>query len=190
MPFAVNGSGDDYDLYTLSGGSEDELTLTKVNGTLAAGTPALIRLHDELAGDYDLTLTAANTAVSGQLAEGSEADGYQLVGTYETTELSADDYFMSNNKFWSVGDMVYNGAIGVKTAPFRAYLRSTIAGAKARVLSINIADEDVTAVETLDAITEGDAEYYDMNGRRINSLQKGVNIVKMNNGKTIKVNIK
>lgn len=186
----VNGSGDDYDLYTLSSVSEFELTLTKVNGTLAAGTPALIRLHDDLDGDYVLTLTAANTAVSGQLAEGSEADGYQLVGTYETTELSADDYFISNNKLWSVGEMVYNGAIGVKTAPFRAYLHHSWAGAKAHTLSIRIADEDVTAVETLNAITEGDAEYYDMNGRRINSLQKGVNIVKMSNGKTIKVNIK
>ncbi|MCQ2256182.1 MAG: leucine-rich repeat domain-containing protein, partial [Bacteroidaceae bacterium] len=84
VPFMVNGSGDDYDLYTLSSVSEFELTLTKVNGTLAAGTPALIRLHDDLDGNYDLTLTAASNAVSCQLAEGSKADGYQLVGTYET----------------------------------------------------------------------------------------------------------
>ena len=86
VPFEVNGSGDDYDLYTLSSVSNEELTLTKVNGTLAAGAPALIRLHDELAGNYDLTLTAANTTVYCQLAEGSEADGYQLVGTYNSKQ--------------------------------------------------------------------------------------------------------
>ena len=191
VPFDVNGSGADYDLYKLDQVYDFELTLTKVNGTLAAGTPALIRLHDDLDGDYSLTLTASNTTVSGQLNDGSEANGLQLVGTYETQELNDYDYFISNNKFWRVGDMGYIRAYGVKVAPFRAYLHSTAAGAKAGSLRISIEnDNTTTAVKTLNAIIEGDAEYYDLNGRKLNSLQKGVNIVKMSNGKTIKVNIK
>ena len=196
VPFDVNGMGADYDLYKLDQVLESELVLRKVDeddngGIVPAGTPVVFRLHDGLAGNHTLTLTASNTTVSGQLEERSEDNDFQLVGTYETIELyDYYDYFISNNMFFRVYDAAW--ASGVKVAPFRAYIHPTEAGAKANSLSIRIADEDddVTAVETLNAITDGTAEYYDMNGRRINSLQKGVNIVKYGNGKTLKVNIK
>ena len=198
VPFDVNGMGADYDLYKLEQVLESELVLRKVDkddngGIVPAGTPVVFRLHDGLAGNHTLTLTASNTTVSGQLEERSEDNDFQLVGTYETIELyDDDDYFISNNMFFSALD-AKTWASGVKVAPFRAYLsHKPWSSAKAQTLSIRIADEDddVTAVETLNAITDGTAEYYDMNGRRINSLQKGVNIVKYGNGKTLKVNIK
>ena len=194
VPFDINGIGADYDLYKLNQVSDfdEQLVLTKIDendngGIVPAGTPVIFRLHDNLAGDYTLTLTAANTTVSCWLEEGSDADGFQIVGTYETIRLNEYDYYISKNMFWMVGDV---WAEGVKVAPFRAYIHPTWAGAKARTLSIRIADEDVTAVDALNALTEGNAEYYDTNGRRTNSLQKGVNIVKYGNGKTLKVNIK
>lgn len=197
VPFDVNGMGADYDLYKLDQVLEYELVLRKVDeddngGIVPAGTPVVFRLHDGLAGNHTLTLTASNTTVSGQLEERSEDNDFQLVGTYETIELYDYDYFISNNMFFRANDAVA-WAWGVKVAPFRAYLsHNPWSSAKAQTLSIRIADEDddVTAVETLNAITDGTAEYYDMNGRRINSLQKGVNIVKYGNGKTLKVNIK
>ena len=198
VPFDVNGMGADYDLYKLDQVLESELVLRKVDeddngGIVPAGTPVVFRLHDGLAGNHTLTLTASNTTVSGQLEKRSEDNDFQLVGTYETIELyDYNDYFISNNMFFRVYDAV-TWVGGVKVAPFRAYLsHNPWLSAKAQTLSIRIADEDddVTAVETLNAITDGTAEYYDMNGRRINSLQKGVNIVKYGNGKTLKVNIK
>ena len=198
VPFDVNGMGADYDLYKLDQVLEHELVLRKVDeddngGIVPAGTPVVFRLHDGLAGNHTLTLTASNTTVSGQLEKRSEDNDFQLVGTYETIELyDYNDYFISNNMFFSVYD-AKTWVGGVKVAPFRAYLsHNPRSSAKAQTLSIRIADEDddVTAVETLNAITDGTAEYYDMNGRRINSLQKGVNIVKYGNGKTLKVNIK
>ena len=197
VPFDVNGMGADYDLYKLDQVLESELVLRKVDeddngGIVPAGTPVVFRLHDGLAGNHTLTLTASNTTVSGQLEERSEDNDFQLVGTYETIELYDYDYFISNNMFFCAYD-AKTWAGGVKVAPFRAYLsHNPWSSAKAQTLSIRIADEDddVTAVETLNAITDGTAEYYDMNGRRINSLQKGVNIVKYGNGKTLKVNIK
>ena len=197
VPFDVNGMGADYDLYKLDQVLDYELVLRKVDeddngGIVPAGTPVVFRLHDGLAGNHTLTLTASNTTVSGQLEERSEDNDFQLVGTYETIELYDSDYFISNNMFFCAYD-AKTWAEGVKVAPFRAYLsHNPWSSAKAQTLSIRIADEDddVTAVETLNAITDGTAEYYDMNGRRINSLQKGVNIVKYGNGKTLKVNIK
>ena len=197
VPFDVNGMGADYDLYKLDQVLESELVLRKVDkddngGIVPAGTPVVFRLHDGLAGNHTLTLTASNTTVSGQLEERSEDNDFQLVGTYETIELNDyNDCFISNNMFFRVYDA--KTWASVKVAPFRAYLsHKPWSSAKAQTLSIRIADEDddVTAVETLNAITDGTAEYYDMNGRRINSLQKGVNIVKYGNSKTVKVNIK
>lgn len=196
-PFKM-GNGDDYDLYTLSEVSEDKLTLAKVSGTIEAGTPVIFRVKDtpapmRLRGEGDdeplsITFKAATNAVNGQgTLAGSAAGGLQLIGTYQAKELSADDYFISNNKFWRVAD--FPNAT-VKAAPFRAYLHSTGAGAKASSLSISIADGNATAIDTLNAITEGAAEYYDLSGKRILKLQKGINIVKYGNGKTKKVVIK
>lgn len=49
---------------------------------------------------------------------------------------------------------------------------------------------ETTAVDSLNAITsDNKAEYYDMQGRRINALQKGINIVK-NGNTTRKIIIK
>ena len=199
VPFDIDYNVDkakgNYRLYHLVDADEETLTFAEYDNVIPAGTPVLVKAvgSKNSNGKYEITLTGASVAaINTTITPTTTVGGLSMNGTYETKELDSDDYFIANNKFWSVGEMLYHGASGVMAAPFRAYLRSTIAGAKARVLSINIADEDddVTAVETLNAITEGDAEYYDMNGRRINSLQKGVNIVKMSNGKTIKVNIK
>jgi hypothetical protein len=46
-----------------------------------------------------------------------------------------------------------------------------------------------SAVDNLNALADSKAEYYNMQGHRLNYLQKGINIVKRN-GKTMKVIIK
>ena len=184
VPFPITtGDSENYELYKLTGATEEKITLTKVD-VAPAGTPLFVRVKDIWSG---LSISASNTTVSGDIEEGSAAGGLQLTGVYVATQLADDDYFISKNKFWLAGDLTNSD--GVKVAPFRAYLHSTLAGAKARSLSISI-DEEVTAINALNAITEGTAECYDMNGRKLNGLQKGVNIVKMSNGKTQKVIIK
>ena len=58
------------------------------------------------------------------------------------------------------------------------------------MMSLSIGGDDTTGiVETLNDLTDGDAEYYDLGGKRQTDLQRGVNIVKRN-GKTMKVIIK
>ena len=58
----------------------------------------------------------------------------------------------------------------------------------AKMFSIGISDS-TTAVDTINAIANDKAEYYDLQGKRLNEPQKGINIVKRN-GKTMKVIIK
>ena len=57
-----------------------------------------------------------------------------------------------------------------------------------KMFSIGISDS-TTAIDNLNAIANDNAEYYDLQGKRLNEPQKGINIVKRN-GKTMKVIIK
>ena len=56
------------------------------------------------------------------------------------------------------------------------------------MFSIGISDS-TTAIDTLNTIANDKAEYYDLQGKRLNEPQKGINIVKRG-GKTMKVIIK
>ena len=58
----------------------------------------------------------------------------------------------------------------------------------AKMFSIGISDS-TTAIESLNTIANDKAEYYDLQGKRLNEPQKGINIVKRGN-KTMKVIIK
>ena len=56
------------------------------------------------------------------------------------------------------------------------------------MFSIGISDS-TTAIDSLNTIANDKAEYYDLQGKRLNEPQKGINIVKRG-GKTMKVIIK
>ena len=88
------------------------------------------------------------------------------------------------------------GVTGVSVKPFRAYMTLTASApaqlASARAFSIGRGDEGnegTTAIDLLNSVATDDAEYYDINGRRIDAPVKGVNIVRRGN-KTIKLIIK
>ena len=77
----------------------------------------------------------------------------------------------------------------VVSKPFRAYMvDNSSAPAGAKMFSIGISDS-TTAIDSLNTIANDKAEYFDLQGHRLNEPQKGINIVKRN-GKTMKVIIK
>ena len=76
--------------------------------------------------------------------------------------------------------------VGLK--PFHAYMTMT-SQASAKSFSIGSGDEETTAIDLLNSVATDDAEYYDINGRRIDAPVKGVNIVRRGN-KTMKLIIK
>ena len=78
----------------------------------------------------------------------------------------------------------------VGSKPFRAYMvdNSSVPAAGARMFSISVGGS-TTAIEQLETTADSKAEYYDLQGRRLQNLQKGINIVKRG-GKTMKVIIK
>ena len=186
LPFEIKS--DQYatcKFYELKEVKETEIVLTEVTGNIPAGTPVLVRRTTE---STDISLNATDAAVTTAPAASSSANGFSLVGRFTASEaLSADSYIISNNKFWRVSDLT-SDVTDVKVGPFRAYLQSN-GVQNVRMMSLSIGDDDTTAIDVLNAADEGEAEIYDLNGHRLQGLQKGMNIVKRGN-KTTKVIIK
>ena len=188
LPFEIKS--DQYatcKFYELKEVKETEIVLTEVTGNIPAGTPVLVRRTTE---STDISLNATDAAVTTAPAAGSSANGFSLVGRFTASEaLPKDSYIISNNKFWRVRDLTSKeGVTDVKVGPFRAYLQADVIQ-NARMMSLSIGDDDTTAIDVLNAADEGEAEIYDLNGHRLQGLQKGMNIVKRGN-KTTKVIIK
>ena len=178
LPFAVETANTDSKFYEIKGVNNDVITLSQLDGTIAAGTPVLVY------SENGLNISASEVAVVKAPIEGAEVKGWQLVGSFAETEVPDDDYIISKNKFWLTSDLKsYSSVVkAVKTKGLRAYLKSgsDSSAAKAHVLGFAIDDEDeTTAIDAIDGLTEGTAEIYDIQGRRTDRLQKGLNIVKM-----------
>lgn len=184
LPYVIKPSDRNTCLfYKIETMEDDKVLLTEIpHGHILAGTPLVVRKKDDSQKDISIYSEYAmmSTAPSNDNAN-------PLKGTFSTTELTDDCYFIAKNQFRLVEN--YKGAAsGVKVAGFRAYLQpETTAGSKrADVLSIGIDDEatGIESAEVIDWLNNPSAEYYDLKGRRVEGLQKGINIVKV--GKSVK----
>lgn len=184
LPYVIKPSDRNTCLfYKIETMENDKVLLTEITrGHILAGTPLVVRKKDDSQEDISIYSEYAmmSTAPSNDNAN-------PLKGTFSTTELTDDCYFIAKNQFRLVKN--YKGAAsGVKVAGFRAYLQpETTAGSKrADVLSIGTDDEatGIESAEVIDWLNNPSAEYYDLKGRRVEGLQKGINIVKV--GKRVK----
>lgn len=184
LPYFIKSSDRNTCLfYKIETMEDDKVLLTEIpRGHILAGTPLVVRKKDDSQKDISIYSEYAmmSTAPSNDNAN-------PLKGTFSTTELTDDCYFIAKNQFRLVEN--YKGAAsGVKVAGFRAYLQpKTTAGSKrADVLSIGTDDEatGIESAEVIDWLNNPSAEYYDLKGRRVEGLQKGINIVKV--GKRVK----
>lgn len=176
--------------YKIETMENDKVLLTEITqGHILAGTPLVVRKKDDSQKDISIysEYTMLPTAPSNMSTAPSNDNANPLKGTFSTTELTDDCYFIAKNQFRLV-ENYKEAASGVKVAGFRAYLQpETTAGSKrADVLSIGTDDEatGIESAEVIDWLNNPSAEYYDLKGRRIEGLQKGINIVKV--GKRVK----
>ena len=194
LPFEVSLANQDFRAFKLL--SADDVTetveLEEIEGSIAAGTPVIIKMKD---GATKLNFTEADKTIAKDVQTAETADAnYKLQGIYTKKEFSKDT---DNNCYIVKGDKLMNPAKLLGTAtefvgskPFRAYMvdNSSAPAAGARMFSISVGGS-TTAIEQLETTADIKAEYYDLQGRRLQNLQKGVNIVKRG-GKTMKVIIK
>ena len=161
--------------------------------TIEAGTPVIIKMTN---GATELNFTVADKTIAKDVLASESADGnYQLQGLYTQKVFSKDAdnncYIVKGNKLMNPAKLLENTKVQkVVSKPFRAYMvdnSSSAAGAK--MFSIGFDDDSTTAIDTLNTIADDKAVYYDLQGKRLNEPQKGINIVKRG-GKTMKVIIK
>ena len=195
LPFEVSLQNQNFRAFKLL--SADDVTgtveLEEIEGSIAAGTPVIIKMKD---GATKLDFTVANKEIAKDVQTAETANGnYQLQGLYTQKEFSKDTdnncYIVKGSKLMNPAkllDKTTTESVGSK--PFRAYMadNSSAPAAGARMFSISVGGS-TTAIEQLESTADSKAEYYDLQGRRLQNLQKGINIVKRG-GKTMKVIIK
>ena len=192
LPFEVSLEGQNFRAFKLLSADEgtNTIELEEITTSITAGTPIIIKMKE---GATALNFSVADKEIAHQVV--SAADGnYQLQGIYAKKVFvkGADDncYIVKGNKLMNPSKLLENAKVNeVNCKAFRAYMvdnSSTPAGAK--MFSIGF-DETATAIDNLNTNADDKAEYYDLQGHRLNGPQKGINIVKRGN-KTMKVIIK
>ena len=195
LPFEVSLADKNFRAFKLLSADEgtETVELEEIKTRIEAGTPVIIKMKD---GATELNFTEADKTIAKDVQTAETADAnYKLQGIYTKKEFSKDT---DNNCYIVKGDKLMNPAKlldkttteSVGSKPFRAYMvdNSSAPAAGARMFSISVGGS-TTAIEQLESTADSKAEYYDLQGRRLQNLQKGVNIVK-HGGKTMKVIIK
>ena len=194
LPFEVSLQNQNFRAFKLLSADDaaETVELEEIETSTEAGTPVIIKMKD---GATKLDFTVANKAIVNEVKPATANGNYQLQGLYTQKMFSKDT---DNNCYIVKGDKLMNPAklldktttehVGSK--PFRAYMvdNSSAPAAGARMFSISVGGS-TTAIEQLESTADSKAEYYDLQGRRLQDLQKGINIVKRG-GKTMKVIIK
>ena len=195
LPFEVSLADKNFRAFKLL--SADDVTetveLEEIETNIEAGTPVIIKMKD---GATKLDFTVANKEIANEVKTAETANGnYQLQGLYTQKMFSKDTdnncYIVKGSKLMNPAKLLDKTATeSVGSKPFRAYMvdNSSAPAAGARMFSISVGGS-TTAIEQLETTADSKAEYYDLQGRRLQNLQKGINIVKRG-GKTMKVIIK
>ena len=194
LPFEVSLDDQNFRAFELGSVSNNEVVLKELNTIIHAGTPVIIKMND---GETQLNFTEADKEIANEVKTAATADGnYQLQGLYTKKEFSkvADNncYIVKGNKLMNPAMLLEKTKVQkVASKPFRAYMvdNSSTPAAGAKMFSIGFDNDGTTAIDSLNTIADDKAEYYDLQGKRLNEPQKGINIVKRN-GKTMKVIIK
>ena len=195
LPFEVSLADKNFRAFKLLSADDatETVELEEIETRIEAGTPVIIKLNE---GVSSFSFSETYKAIAKDVQTAETANGnYQLQGLYTQKEFSKDT---DNNCYIVKGDKLMNPAklLGetatksVGSKPFRAYMadNSSAPAAGARMFSISVGGS-TTAIEQLESTADSKAEYYDLQGHRLQNLQKGVNIVKRG-GKTMKVIIK
>ena len=194
LPFEVSLANQNFRAFKLLSADDvaETVELEEIETSIAAGTPVIIKMKD---GATKLNFTVADKEIAKDVQTAETANGnYQLQGLYTQKMFSKDTdnncYIVKGSKLMNPAKLLDTSTESVGSKPFRAYMadNSSAPAAGARMFSISVGGS-TTAIEQLESTADSKAEYYDLQGRRLQDLQKGINIVKRG-GKTMKVIIK
>lgn len=187
IPFTLDKNNDDYTLYVIDNINGSTLNVTEYpDDQILPGIPVIF--HKNSPGS-SITFKSEHAAVfKGENGEPYNGSNY-LVGTYEQKTITSG---LENIYFINV-DHFHQAKVSLTVPAYRAYINYTTpatGGAKPSVLNI-VVDDNATAIESavINDLNATEA-IYDIDGRQLSAPQKGMNIMKLANGKTIKLFIK
>jgi hypothetical protein len=181
LPFAVASLPEGVKAYTCGDAVNGVLTLDEVTA-LEANKPYIIE------GTWNETLTGDAQGVALNYTVGL------LTGTYEDIDAPDGKYIMQkqNDKvgFYHV-DYNYLAQEGMdkpKVKANRVYLTAPESASGARAFFFD--GGETTGINAIEALANGDAQIFNVNGVQQPRLMKGLNIIVTNDGKTHKVMVK
>lgn len=186
LPYTIQPSSEDNTcyFYTLKSVGTESVELVRVEeGVIEAGQPVVVRKKN---ADRTSFRVVSGTASPDEKAKAvtkptNRETGHRLMGTFAPIELADDCYFIAKDLFRLVSDYK-PAATGVKIAAYRAYIQpdATQKGGSAQLtIGVDEGTSQVDAATLVDLLNDTEAEYYDVQGRRIPQLQRGINIVKV-----------
>ena len=158
--------------YTCAEVDGSKLTLTEVEA-LEANKPYLVE------GAWNETVTGDAQGTALTYTEGL------FTGVYAGGKVEAGNYVLQNKN----GKLGFYKVAEGKQPDIKANRAYLTVSTKARD-AFFFGDDQTTAIQAVKALTEGNAEIYDVNGVRQNTLVKGMNILKMSDGSIRKVMVK
>lgn len=186
LPYTIHPSSENNTcyFYTLKSVGAESVELMRVEeGVIGAGQPVVVRKKNAKKTSFRVV---SGTATPDEKAKAvtkptNRETGHRLMGTFAPIELADDCYFIAKDLFRLVSDYK-PAATGVKIAAYRAYIQpeGTVEGGSAQLtIGVDEGTNQVDAATLVDLLNDTEAEYYDVQGRRIPQLQRGINIVKV-----------
>lgn len=186
LPYTIQPGSEDNTcyFYTLKSVGAKSVELVRVEeGVIEAGQPVVVRKKNaEQISFRVVSGTASPDEKAKAVKEPKTEEGApRLIGTFAPIVLNDDCYFIAKDLFRLVSDYK-PAAKGVKIAAYRAYIQpdATQKGGSAQLtIGLDEGTSQVDAATLVDLLNDTEAEYYDVQGRRIPQLQRGINIVKV-----------
>ena len=183
LPFTPKSGSANCKFYKLSSASENNLTFEEVTNTnLVAGNP-YIMVKTEGSNEIDFSTDESTIIPANAKASDTTSGPWTMHGTYSTIEKGSGD-----NAYGFTGNYLRKNTGTMTVKPFRAYFTTPSTTAK-DYLDVIFGGE-VTGIERNEFSPEGITEIFSLDGKKHDCLQKGMNIVKMNNGSIKKIVIK
>lgn len=186
LPYTIHPSSENNTcyFYTLKSVGAESVELMRVEeGVIEAGQPVVVRKKNAEKTSFRVV---SGTATPDEKAKAvtkptNRETGHRLMGTFAPIELADDCYFIAKGLFRLVSDYK-PAATGVKIAAYRAYIQPDATqkdGSAQLTIGVDEGTNQVDAATLVDLLNDTEAEYYDVQGRRIPQLQRGINIVKV-----------
>ena len=154
-------------------GEHRELAITKVEGTVHANTPVILRCTNSTKPTTEEPISV-NLGVTGAATQAEGVNNILSGSTVKRTEFGEVSYYALANKALTEGGEKQIGffRVSTKTMPAnKAYLlRSRIpaSAGNAMALLFNFDGDSITSIgNVVQTKAQGDEVYYDLNGRRV-----------------------